>query len=149
MKHFVRRMRTRPRFTTAVDESYFEKLLKLIPGDIVAGYTALAGMIATEAGTSPVLHWIIFGALLALTPAYTCYLKTDPPGILPSKVFPCLAAAFAFTAWVFALGGPFAAQWPLWYKPVYGSVVLILTTLTLPVLEKIFYSETPPEERHL
>lgn len=144
MNDFVRRMRTRPRLAPDINASYFEKLLKLIPGDIVAGYTALAGMIATEAATSPVLHWIIFGALLALTPAYTCYLKTDPPGILPSKVFPCLAATFAFTAWVFALGGPFAAQWPLWYKPVYGSVVLILVTLTLPVLEKIFYNIEPP-----
>jgi len=90
------------------------------------------------------LHWIVFGALLALTPLYVCFMKTQPPGFMASKVFPCVASAFAFAVWVFALGGPFAATWPQWYQPVFGSIALILTTLILPVLERIFYDDTPP-----
>jgi hypothetical protein len=141
MREIWRRIRTKPTFRSNAEESYFEKLLRYIPADIVAGYVALNGMISADVGNSASLQRIVFGVLLVLTPLYTCYLKTTPPGSIPEKVFPCLTAAFAFSVWVFALGGPFSAQWPLWYKPVYGSLALILTTLALPVLEKIFYEE--------
>ncbi len=56
-----------------------------------------------------------------------CYMKTEPPGINLSKTFPCVVAALSFAVWVFALGGPFSAQWPeLMLKPVFGSILLIL-----------------------
>ncbi|HIA54021.1 MAG TPA: hypothetical protein EYN91_18345 [Candidatus Melainabacteria bacterium] len=145
-KGFIRRMRIPPTNSFRADESYFEKLLRYIPGDIVAGWVALNGVIVGEAGNSPILQWIVFGALLILSPLYMCYMKTDPPGISLHKAFPCLVAALAFAVWVFALGGPFAAQWPTLYKPVFGSVLLILTTLIIPVLEKIFYDTTPPAQ---
>lgn len=144
MRNFINRMRSRPPFNAAPDESYFEKLLRNIPADIVTGYVALSGLLSGQTVNSPVLHWIVFAALLALTPLYVCFMKTQPPGFMANKIFPCAASAFAFAVWVFALGGPFAATWPQWYQPVYGSIALILTTLILPVLEKIFYSETPP-----
>lgn len=110
MGELWRRMRTKATFRSNVDESYFEKLLRYIPADIVAGYVALNGMISAEAQNSASLQWIVFGVLLLLTPLYTCYLKTTPPGVIPEKVFPCLTAAFAFSVWVFAIGGPFSAQ---------------------------------------
>jgi hypothetical protein len=144
IRSFIKRMRTPPTNGFRADESYFEKLLRYIPGDIVAGYVALNGIIVGEAGNSPILQWIVFGALLVLSPLYMCYMKTEPPGINLSKAFPCVVAALSFAVWVFALGGPFAAQWPTLYKPVFGSVLLILTTLFIPVLEKIFYDTTPP-----
>ncbi len=124
-------------------DSYFEKLIRYIPADIVAGYVALDGVLK-EGGNSPLwLTWAVFAALLALTPLYVCYVKTQPPGIVSSKTFYWFASTFAFAVWVFALGGPFAATFA-WYKPVYGSVLLILTTLALPVFESIFYNGTPP-----
>lgn len=104
---------------------------------------ALDGVLK-EGGNSPLwLTWAVFAALLALTPLYVCYVKTQPPGIVSSKTFYWFASTFAFAVWVFALGGPFAATFA-WYKPVYGSVLLILTTLALPVFESIFYNGTPP-----
>lgn len=109
----------------------------------MAGYVALDGILK-EGGNSPLwLTWAVFIALLSLTPLYVCYVKTEPPGIVSSKTFYWLASTLAFAVWVFALGGPFAATFA-WYKPVYGSVLLILTTLTLPVFESIFYKGTPP-----
>jgi hypothetical protein len=43
------------------------------------------------------------------------------------------------------MGGPFATF--AWYQPYLGSVVLILTTLIIPVLEGQFYPfGTPPTE---
>ena len=144
INNLIKQMRTPPPLGFRADESYFEKLLRYIPGDIVAGWVALNGIIVGEAGNSPTLQWIVFGTLLVLSPLYMCYMKTSPQGIGWSKTFPCLVAAFAFAVWVFALGGPFAAQWPTLYKPVYGSIALILTTLIIPVVEKIFYDSSPP-----
>lgn len=138
-KEFIRLARTRAD-AAQIDQSYFEKLLSYIPADIVAGYVALNGVIANQSSNNAVLQWIVFGVLMTLTPLYICYMKTAPSGLLPCKVFPCLAGMFAFAAWVFALGGPFAATWSTWYQPVYGSIALILTTLAIPVFEKAFYA---------
>lgn len=119
------------------NDSYFEKLLKYIPADIVAGYVAIAGILQEHNNDPLWVTWAVFGILLVLTPFYVCYVKTDPPGFHQKKLFHWVTACLAFTAWVFALGGPFAATFA-WYKPYLGSVVLILTTLIIPVLEGRF-----------
>jgi apolipoprotein N-acyltransferase len=123
-------------------DSYFEKLVRYIPADILAAYVAISGI--TASNDPPLwLTWGVFGVLLALTPLYVCLVKTDPPGIAWSKTFHWMTACLAFSAWVFALGGPFATF--DWYQPYLGSVVLILTTLIIPVLEGQFYPcSTPP-----
>jgi hypothetical protein len=128
-----------------VTDSYFEKLVKYIPADIVAGYVAIAGIL-NEHNNDPLwVTWAVFGTLLALTPLYVCYLKTDPPGLTVNKTFHWVTACVAFTAWVFALGGPFAASFA-WYRPYFGSIVLILTTLIIPVMEgRILYSPGPSD----
>ena len=124
-------------------DSYFEKLVKYIPADILAAYVAITGI--TASNDPPLwLTWGVFGVLLALTPLYVCYVKTAPKGFVSSKTFHWVTACLAFSAWVFALGGPFATF--VWYKPYLGSVVLILTTLIIPVLEGQFYPcSSPPD----
>ncbi len=123
-------------------DSYAEKLIKYIPADILAAYVAITGI--TASNDPPLwLSWGVFGVLLALTPLYVCYVKTQPAGFVSSKMFHWLTACLAFTAWCFALGGPFAQTF-VWYKPYLGSVVLILTTLIIPVLEGQFYPGTTP-----
>ncbi|HMY52862.1 MAG TPA: hypothetical protein PKH78_00470 [Candidatus Obscuribacter sp.] len=138
-----RRLAQDPPPSSNVADSYFERLMRYIPADIVAGYVAIDGILK-DGGNSPLwLTWSVFISLLVLTPLYVCYLKTVPPGMAISKTFHWVASMLAFSAWVFALGGPFAVTFD-WYRPVYGSVLLILTTLTLPVLESIFYGGSPP-----
>ncbi len=124
-------------------DSYFEKLVKYIPADILAAYVAITGITASN-DPPPWLTWGVFGVLLALTPLYVCYVKTQPKGFVSSKTFHWVTACLAFGAWVFALGGPFATF--VWYKPYLGSVVLILTTLIIPVLEGQFYPCGTPSE---
>ena len=124
-----------------VTDSYFEKLVKFIPADILAAYLAISGI--TASNDPPLwLTWGIFGVLLALTPLYVCLVKTDPPGIAWSKTFHWVTACLAFSAWVFAVGGPFATC--VSYQPDLGSVVLFLSTLIIPVLEGQFYKSGPP-----
>ena len=120
-------------------DSYADRLLKYIPADIVAAFVALDGILK-QGGNDPLwLNWAVFGALLVLTPFYVMYIKTETPGFAIAKSFHAFAAMLSFTVWVIAMGGPFALSFAS-YKPVFGSVLLILTTLLLPVLEGCFYS---------
>jgi len=115
------------------------KLLRYIPGDIVAAFVALSGIIVNDPMSTPVtVYWLVFGVLVVLTPLYVCYIKTTPSGFSAAKFFPSIAAVIAFVTWVFALGGPFAISFE-WYRPIYGSITLILVTLTMPVLEQLIY----------
>ena len=68
-------------------DSYFEKLIKYIPADIVAAYVTIAGILSEHNNDPLWLTWAVFGCLLALTPLYVCWIKTSPPGIMPSKTF--------------------------------------------------------------
>jgi hypothetical protein len=120
------------------EDSYFEKLIRYIPLDIIAAYQAIDGIIRDQ-GSNPIwLYWAAFGCILVLTPLYTIYRPNQPPSLLhPKTRFCAFVSTVSFTVWVFALGGPFEVTFPDLYRPVYGSVLLILTVMTLPVLEKI------------
>jgi len=103
---------------------------------MVAGYLALEGVLKEGMLDVPLwLHWAVFGTLLVLTPLYA-YFRPAPEPLLTQR-FAVLTALIAFAVWVFAMGGPFAVTWPDWYRPVFGSILLILTTLIIPVLEKL------------
>lgn len=98
-----------------------------------------AGIISDQPDNPLWLYWAGFLGLLALTPLYALFRPSDPPPLLyASKSKLCaVLSTISFAVWVFAIGGPFAATWPLWYRPIYGSLLLILTTLTLPIVEKL------------
>jgi hypothetical protein len=100
----------------------------------------LDGVIKTQTLDYQVpLYWVVFVAILILTPLYVCLKPTyifflnEPP----SRKFHAIAASVSFTVWVFALGGPFEVTWPGIYQPFFGTILLVLTTLTIPVLEKL------------
>lgn len=117
--------------------SYFEKLIKYIPGELNAAYIAIDGILREELVSDPIAAWLYWGVflfLLVLTPLYIKYRPTKE-AVEQSVRFHCCAATVAFAVWVFALGGPFAISFPDIYRPVYGSLLLILTTLTIPIIE--------------
>ncbi|MGQ9626202.1 MAG: hypothetical protein ACUVV0_04770 [Anaerolineae bacterium] len=135
----------RPRVYTALDaardpttkeDNYLAKVVKYIPGEIVAAYVAASGALTTAKDAVPLetVLWIVTGVLLVLTPLWIL-IATAEPG-KPRPVFQAVAATIAFICWVFALGGPFAFQ--PWYVPVYGTLVLIFSTLVIPLAEKAF-----------
>ena len=124
-------------------DSYFQKLVTYIPADIIAAWVTVSGLLS-QAGTT-VPHWIVWAvlsALLALTPFYVCFLKTTPPGLTSNKLFHWMTSCLAFVAWAFAMGGPFATL--SWYQPIYGSIILVLVTLIIPVLERLFVPGNAP-----
>lgn len=113
-----------------VDE-YKDKLIKYIPADIVAGWTAVTGLIASaDAGSQGGLMWIVFVVGLVITPLWI-WRVTSEPNTKPA-VTQIVISTLAFIVWVFALGGPFTGL--SWYDPLYGSLLLIGFTFVVPII---------------
>lgn len=107
-------------------DDYFDRLVRYIPADIVAAWVAASGAIAGASDVpTQTLLWICFIVGLVLT-AWWTWQRTQEPGA-PTAVTQIVVSTGAFAVWVFALGGPFAA-WVA-YRPVYGTLLLILYTL--------------------
>jgi hypothetical protein len=115
--------------TAGTTDEYVDRIIKLIPGEVVALYITLAGILAASSQNSGILFWLIFVICLAGTPLY---LKKI------SKVnnhVQIAVSTVAFIVWVFALGGPFATM--AWYQPIYGALLLPIFTFFIPmVIEK-------------
>src|SRR5712691_5268879 len=109
-------------------DGYFDRVIKYIPADVIAGWTALTGLLAAASGApSVVILWGAFGVFILLTAAWT-WKQTSLPD-QPPAVTQILVASAAFIVWVFALSGPFALL--SWYQPVYGAVLLIIFTIAV------------------
>lgn len=131
-------------------DGFMQKVVKYIPTEIVAAYVAVANILQpTEAalktaGADPGLVaklytplWVVFGVLLVLTPIYTWLFAQEPNK--PKPIYQSIVAPIAFTAWVFAIGGPFTALKGMKELPSgIGSVVLILVLLIIPIAERVF-----------
>ena len=117
--------------TAPAVDTYFDKLIKYIPAELIAAWTAVTGLIA-GATKEPqgTLLWIAFIVGLILTAAWIWRRTTEPKK--PIAITQIIISTMAFAVWVFALGGPFAAM--NWYSPLYGSLLLIAFTLIVPVI---------------
>jgi hypothetical protein len=115
---------------TKVD-TYFDKVVKYIPADIVGAWVAVTGLINSGSNIPRgALLWIAFAIGIILTAIWTLKQTTipgKPPAITQTAV-----STGAFIIWVFALGDPFATL--EWYRPLYGSLFLILYTLIVALI---------------
>lgn len=113
-------------------DTYFDKIVKYIPGDIVAAWVAVSGLVksATDVPTSTVL-WVCFAVGVALTAAWT-WKQTNVEG-QPAAVQQIIISTVAFCVWVFALGAPFDTL--AWYHSVYASLALIGYTLVVGLFD--------------
>jgi hypothetical protein len=110
-------------------DSYFDKIVKYIPADVVGAWLAASGLIMSSAeGTQlKVLLWIAFAVGVPLAAAWTLK-QTSQPGMGPAITQAAIATA-SFAIWIFAVGGPFATL--SWYDSLYGALVLIAYTLVI------------------
>jgi hypothetical protein len=121
---------------TVEESSYLAKVVRYIPGEIVAAYLVAYNALAAAPGVPlETVLWIVVGVLTVVTPFWILYAAADPAK--PRPVFQAVAAMLSFVIWVFALPqSPFAMQ--AWYQPVYGFLMLLLGTFLMPILEKAF-----------
>ena len=113
-------------------DGYFDRLLKYIPSDVVGLWLAGSGLIKGQAddGSRAGLLWLLFVAGLVFSFFWT--RKQIAESGQPTEWRQILLSCGSFTVWVFAIGGPFAEL--TFYKPLYGSLVLLLYTAAIPLL---------------
>lgn len=121
-------------FETDAGSDYKDRLLSLLPAEPVAGFLAINGLLAGKV-VAPLLDWGVLLILGILTVAYARHSRFPPRQILVVLV--------AFLVWVFAIGGPFERQLSTAYDPLYGSIALILFTVSAPLLDQQWYNGMP------
>jgi hypothetical protein len=122
-------------------QPYSDKLVKLIPSEIIGAYMVLSNILGYSAGNiqasvipkpvaesdlKPLLVQIVFFVLLVLTPVYLKKISKV------NNVTQLIVTTFSFVIWVYTLGGPFVV-WGIYYS-IIGSVVLVLWSLIVPLI---------------
>jgi hypothetical protein len=110
---------------------YKDRLVKLIPSEIITAYVTLKALIngAGEQGNRQLLTWIVFGILVILNPLYLYYVTNV------KKAGQIVFSSFAFVLWVMVIGGTFTKV--LGYSAEYlGSIMLVIYTLLIPFVYK-------------
>lgn len=107
-----------------IQNIYRERLLKLIPSEIIAAYIFLQGVIP-----EPEAKWGLLIAsilLLVLTPFYLQKFQHVTNNLQ------VIITSFSLIVWLYSIGGPFE-PWGL-YKSWIGSLILVIWTLTVPLI---------------
>jgi hypothetical protein len=112
-------------------DGYLAKLVKYIPGEIIAGYLAADGIVRSSISDDQdrleSYLWIFLVVGLFLTPLYLWRVAKV------SKVVQIALATVSFAAWVFGVGGAFS--FTDWYEPFQGGLVVIGATLVIPIID--------------
>jgi hypothetical protein len=116
-------------------DTYFDRVVKYIPSDIVAAWVAAVGIIKSgsdKVGATTVL-WIafLFGVVMCFLWTWKQTQAKDANGqpLKPAWKQISISTA-AFIVWVIALGGP-----PLSIEPMIGSLLLIGFTLIVAFVD--------------
>ncbi|MGH2666799.1 hypothetical protein [Flavobacterium sp.] len=114
-------------------DNYKEKLVKLIPSEIIAAYVTIYGLVTgIKSQHENLILWIVIALLLVITPLYSIRIS------LVTKKSQVIFTTFGFLIWAFATGSPIKE---IDTVPVsfIASVILILYTLFIPIV----YMERP------
>ena len=110
---------------------YKDRLVKLIPSEIITAYVTLKGLITGPdvPGNKTLLLWIVFGILVLMNPLYLFYITKV------KKAGQIIFSSFAFILWVMVIGGTFTSV--LGFPSEYiGSILLVIYTLFIPFVYK-------------
>jgi hypothetical protein len=119
--------------TTANNDNYLERLVKLIPSEIIAAYTFIIGILKGVNLKNPEsihpLVWIVIGTLTLFTPLYLSKLMSV------KKPLQLIYTTVAFIIWALNIYSPISISGEISFS-IYISVVLILYTLLIPFIYK-------------
>lgn len=117
---------------TEIKESpYYDRLIKLIPAEIVALYVAGANVIPQDQKTA---SWVWAAILLILLLFVRAKGTTsdETPNVQWASV---IIAAISFIIWVYIFGGKFITDLPF-YQAYIGSLTVLLWTFAVPYFYK-------------
>jgi hypothetical protein len=113
-------------------DGYYDRLLKYIPVEAVAFWLTGSGLVKSE--SDPQIRigllWMLF--VVGLVFSFFWTRKQTAEAKKPTAWQQILLSCGSFFVWVFAIGGPFAEL--SFYKPLYGSLVLLIYTSFIPLL---------------
>lgn len=111
-------------------DTYFDRVVKYVPADIVAAWTAVIGIVkgAQQVPTDAIL-WSCFVGGIIITFFWMLHqTKLERVPLDSIAYWQASIATVAFAVWAFAIGGaPFDSL--SFYNPIYGSLTLIAFTL--------------------
>ncbi|OGU94290.1 MAG: hypothetical protein A2220_11100 [Ignavibacteria bacterium RIFOXYA2_FULL_35_10] len=108
-------------------QPYQNKLVKLIPTEIVGAYMVLIGMI--PAANTKLWYLIITIVLFVLTPFYLLRFT----GV--KNIIQLIVATLSFLVWTYSINGGLFNYWDLYNAPI-ASIILVLWTLLIPLVVK-------------
>lgn len=115
-------------------DTYFDRIIKYIPVDIIAAWIATVGIVNSFSQGSNVpkdtILWVAFAIGIIFTAIWT-WKQTTVMGKSMAKT-QIIISIGAFIVLVFALGEPFASL--SWYDPGYGSLSLIFYALLVGLI---------------
>src|SRR5262249_3173130 len=108
---------------------YLDRLLKMIPGEVVGLYLVGGGFIPENAPTVLTV-WTLICVIGVI--AIRAYGTTDPAEAKPPQWPAVIIATVAFAIWVYTLGGPFKAY--NLHVPYIGSLLVLAWTFFVPIV---------------
>lgn len=107
-------------------DTYTDRLLKYIPGEVIVLFTTLDSL-ARTADFGSLLRWGIFVFCILAGCGYSIRI------LKIHKRDQLVISAISFCVWVFAMGGPFALLH--WYLPAFGGLLLPAYTFSIALYE--------------
>jgi hypothetical protein len=109
---------------------YLDKVSKLIPSEVIAGYLAMFGLVPLVQKTDihSTVFWIIFWLCQILTPIY---LNSQSEKGKPKRNH-LIISSIAFTVWAYVTTGKTLV--PDFYDAAIGSIILIAFSLISAII---------------
>jgi hypothetical protein len=104
-------------------KQYLEKLLKIIPSEVILGFTTVVGFIKLTSGTERIiLKCVAFCVFMTIIPFYYIAISKGRPCRNH-----CIVSMLSFVVWGYYVSGEFMVG-AAWYDSVVASVSLLLFT---------------------
>ncbi len=112
---------------SAPSDEYGDRLLKLIPGEIISAYLSIIAMLTSR--DEPVKEIVAFGAVAIFAGLTYLYLRVT---LKVDNIRQLLVSVVAFCVWAMAIGKPFSDF--CWYDGMYAGIALAMFTLISPMI---------------
>lgn len=121
---------------TQGESSYLSKVTRYVPGEIIALYIGITGLVPN--GFPELLKWLSI-AIVLITPLWTLY-ATHIPG-KPLPIFQAIIATISFSLWAIATRGELLLGAN---SPLYASLFGMLFAFITPMTEWLFFGLRKP-----
>ena len=112
--------------------SYLDRLMKMIPGEVIALYLVGSGVIPSDENHLWLVGWS--SLCLAAVGVIRIYGTADRITNRGPQWASIAISAVAFVVWLYSLGGPFIALGI--HKPFVGSLLVLAWTFFVPIVYK-------------